>query len=116
LAGVDEGTIRQHVTELLRWVGLGDHIHAKPAQLSGGQQQRIAIARAVINRPAILLADEPTGNVDDDTGMRLMHLFLELNKLGTTVVIASHNRNLINTLDKPHLHLAEGRLNPNNPA
>jgi cell division transport system ATP-binding protein len=110
LAGGNERDIRSHVAELLRWVGLGEHLNTKPPYLSGGQQQRIAIARAVINRPGILLADEPTGNVDDDTGMRLMRLFLELNKLGTTVVIATHNRALIGKLDKPQLHLSEGRL------
>lgn len=110
LAGGEEQDIEKHVAELLRWVGLGEHLHTKPPYLSGGQQQRIAIARAVINRPSLLVADEPTGNVDDDTGMRLMRLFLELNKLGTTVVIATHNRGIIGKLDKPQLHLAGGRL------
>ncbi len=108
--GVGESEIRSYVGELLRWVGLGDHIMAKPSELSGGQQQRIAIARAVINRPRLLLADEPTGNVDDETGFRLMHLFMELNKLGTTVVIATHNRQLIEKMDKPCLHLQHGQL------
>jgi cell division transport system ATP-binding protein len=110
LAGAGEGEIRSHVSELLRWVGLGDQLHTRPYYLSGGQQQRIAIARAVINRPNLLLADEPTGNVDDETGMRLMHLFIELNKLGTTVVIATHNRGLIQRLGKPQLVLVDGRL------
>jgi cell division transport system ATP-binding protein len=107
---INEAEIRSYVGELLRWVGLGDHIMTKPPQLSGGQQQRIAIARAVINRPRLLLADEPTGNVDDESGFRLMHLFLELNKLGTTVVIATHNRRLIDEMKKPQLHLNDGRL------
>ncbi len=107
---INEGEIRSYFGELLRWVGLGDHIMSRPCELSGGQQQRIAIARAVINRPRLLLADEPTGNVDDDTGLRLMHLFHELNKLGTTVVIATHNRRLIETMGKPCLHLHEGRI------
>lgn len=110
LAGASEVQIHAHVPELLQWVGLGDHLHAKPLALSGGQQQRVAIARAVINRPALLLADEPTGNVDDEIGFRLMHLFVELNKLGTTVVIASHNKQLMERIKKPTLHLMQGRL------
>ena len=95
VAGVEDLQIRKNVTELLEWVGLGDHINAQPSRLSGGQQQRVAIARAVIGRPALLLADEPTGNVDDRIAMRLLYLFEELNKLGTTVLIATHNRQLV---------------------
>ena len=96
--------------ELLAWVGLGDHLEARPATLSGGQQQRIAIARAVIARPRLLLADEPTGNVDDRIGLRLMRLFEELNKLGTTVVIATHNDSLVARFRHPQLRIADGRL------
>lgn len=107
---VEESEMRTHVAELLRWVGLGGHVHARPAQLSGGQQQRVAIARAVVSRPSLLLADEPTGNVDDDSGMRLLHLFSELNKLGTTIVIASHNKALMEKLGKPQLVLQDGGL------
>jgi cell division transport system ATP-binding protein len=110
LAGASAAQIRAHVPELLRWVGLGDHLHARPLALSGGQQQRVAIARAVINRPALLLADEPTGNVDDEIGYRLMHLFVELNKLGTTVVIATHNRALMDRIRQPALVLKDGHL------
>jgi cell division transport system ATP-binding protein len=95
VAGAREDQVRSHVAELLVWVGLADHIHALPPTLSGGQQQRVAIARAVITRPSLLLADEPTGNVDDAIGVRLMYLFDELNKLGTTVVIATHNESLV---------------------
>ena len=95
VAGAREDQVRSHVAELLAWVGLADHIHALPPTLSGGQQQRVAIARAVITRPSLLLADEPTGNVDDAIGVRLMYLFDELNKLGTTVVIATHNESLV---------------------
>jgi cell division transport system ATP-binding protein len=111
LAGnLAEPEIRTQVTELLRWVGLGDCLHASPMRLSGGQQQRIAIARAVIARPRLLVADEPTGNVDDDAGIRLMHLFAELNRLGTTVIVATHNRNLIEKMARPQLHLKDGKL------
>lgn len=108
--GISEAEIRSYVAELLRWVGLGESLDVKPIHLSGGQQQRIAIARAVIGRPRLLLADEPTGNVDEETGLRLMHLFAELNKLGTTVVIATHSRALIEKMGRPQLHLREGRL------
>jgi cell division transport system ATP-binding protein len=110
VAGLDEGKVRANVTELLRWVGLADKLDALPSTLSGGQQQRVAIARAVIGRPSLLLADEPTGNLDDAIGQRLIHLFEELNRMGTTVVIASHNAALVRALNKPVLHLADGRL------
>jgi cell division transport system ATP-binding protein len=98
------------VPELLKWVGLGDHLTALPATLSGGQQQRLAIARAVITRPSLLLADEPTGNVDDAIAVRLMYLFEELNKLGTTVVIATHNDGLVNRFNHRQLRLEGGAL------
>ena len=110
MAGVGEAEIREHVVELLHWVGLGDALDAKPPTLSGGQQQRVAIARSVIARPRLLLADEPTGNVDDSIGMRLLYLFEELNKLGTTVVIATHNEGLIARFVHPRLHLERGAL------
>lgn len=110
VAGAREREIRDHVAELLRWVGLGEHLQDRPPTLSGGQQQRIAIARAVITRPSLLLADEPTGNVDDRIGMRLLHLFDELNKLGTTVVIATHNEALIERFGHPRLVLDKGQL------
>lgn len=110
VAGVGEAEIQRHVPELLTWVGLGKHMMAKPPTLSGGQKQRVAIARAVINRPDLLVADEPTGNVDDRTALRLLHLFNELNKLGTTVVIATHNEGLVRRFPYPRLHLEAGRL------
>jgi cell division transport system ATP-binding protein len=105
VAGAKEEQVRSHVAELLAWVGLADHIHSLPATLSGGQQQRVAIARAVITRPNLLLADEPTGNVDDMIGVRLMYLFDELNKLGTTVVIATHNEGLVQRFRHPQLRI-----------
>lgn len=110
MAGESEAAVVEHCTELLTWVGLGNHLDAKPTTLSGGQQQRVAIARSVINRPRLLLADEPTGNVDDGIGMRLLYLFEELHKLGTTVLIATHNEALIRRFGHPRLHLENGRL------
>jgi len=112
VAGTREDEVRKHVVELLSWVGLKDHLHARPPTLSGGQQQRVAIARAVIARPKLLLADEPTGNVDDRMALRLMRLFEELNKLGTTVVIATHNESLVDRLGHPRLRVEDGRLRP----
>ncbi|HVZ09855.1 MAG TPA: ATP-binding cassette domain-containing protein [Rhodopila sp.] len=110
LAGRPEGQIRADVTELLKWVGLSRYLHLSPASLSGGEQQRVAIARAVITRPALLLADEPTGNLDDVQAERLMHLFKELNRIGTTVIVATHNEALVARHPAPALRLSEGRL------
>jgi len=95
IARVRESEVQKNVRELLAWVGLGEQMDALPATLSGGQQQRVAIARAVVTRPSLLLADEPTGNVDDKIGVRLLYLFEELNKLGTTVVVVTHNESLV---------------------
>ena len=110
IAGAKEAQIVEHVTELLQWVGLADHLRARPPTLSGGEKQRVAIARAVIGHPRLLLADEPTGNVDPEMGVRLMHLLLELNKTGTTVLIATHDQHLIDSFDMPVLRLADGEL------
>ncbi len=110
IAGVAPDRARKQVTELLSWVGLGDQLEAHPTTLSGGQQQRVAIARAVIARPSLLLADEPTGNVDDRIALRLLYLFEELNKLGTTVVIATHNEALVSRFSYPTARLHNGRL------
>ena len=95
VAGASEQEVEGPVREMLAWVGLGDRASARPATLSGGEQQRVAIARAVINRPELLVADEPTGNVDAEMAKRLMHLFTALNRLGTTVVVATHDIGLI---------------------
>jgi len=106
--GRDEATYRNEVVELLQWVGLGERIWALPPVLSGGEKQRAAIARAVIARPQLLLADEPTGNVDPVLARRLLRLFVELNKSGTSVVIATHDIALMDLLDARRLVLHEG--------
>jgi cell division transport system ATP-binding protein len=111
VAGVVEADLEQPVREMLAWVGLAERAHARPATLSGGEQQRVAIARAVIARPELLVADEPTGNVDPDMADRLMHLFESLHRLGTTVVIATHDLHLLGRV--PHaqmLRLDRGHL------
>lgn len=95
VAGASEEEVETPVREMLAWVGLADRASARPPTLSGGEQQRVAIARAVINRPELLVADEPTGNVDWDMAQRLLHLFTALNRLGTTVVVATHDVGLI---------------------
>ena len=110
VCGMDEREVKKRVTELLQWVELEKHINAPTSTLSGGEKQRVAIARAVINRPELLLADEPTGNVDNDIAAKLMKLFVELNKLGTTVVIATHSDKLITDFAYPRLHLQNKAL------
>jgi cell division transport system ATP-binding protein len=111
VAGMPEADIEQPVREMLAWVGLGDRADARPATLSGGEQQRVAIARAVIARPEILVADEPTGNVDPDMAERLLHLFESLNKLGTTVVVATHDFHLLGRIPGAQMmRLDRGRL------
>ncbi len=108
--GRDETTYRAEVIELLHWVGLGERIEALPPILSGGEKQRAAIARAVIARPQLLLADEPTGNVDPSLGQRLLRLFVELHKSGTAVIIATHDIALMDEFDARRLVLHDGRL------
>jgi cell division transport system ATP-binding protein len=108
--GKEESEYRAEVVELLQWVGLGDRMGSLPPILSGGEKQRAAIARAVIARPQLLLADEPTGNVDPSLGQRLLRLFVELNKSGTAVVIATHDIALMDEYDARRLVLHEGRL------
>jgi len=110
LAGARPAEYRRDVEELLSWVGLGTRMHAKPATLSGGEQQRVAIARAVVAKPDLLLADEPTGNVDPDMGERLIRLFVELNRFGTTVMIATHDRALIESTRAREMRLVDSRL------
>lgn len=108
--GQSEASYRSNVEELLEWVGLGDRMEAHPAVLSGGEKQRAAIARAVIAKPDILLADEPTGNVDPELSERLLHLFDELNRMGTTIILATHEVNLLQKFDYPRMLLTDGEL------
>lgn len=108
--GRSEASYRAEVIELLRWVGLGDRLWAFPPVLSGGEKQRAAIARAVIAQPELLLADEPTGNVDPNLAQRLLRLFVELNRSGTSVVIATHDIALMNQYDTRRLVLHDGRI------
>ncbi|MBB5373851.1 cell division ATP-binding protein FtsE [Acidocella aromatica] len=110
LARRNETQIHADVTEILRWVGLENRLHARPDELSGGEQQRIAVARAVVARPKLLVADEPTGNLDDEQAHRLMHLITALNRLGTTVVVATHNMGLVEGWPAPRLTIEHGKL------
>jgi cell division transport system ATP-binding protein len=110
ILGRDEDSYRYEVVELLQWVGLGERMWALPPVLSGGEKQRAAIARAVIARPQLLLADEPTGNVDPSLAQRLLRLFVELNKSGTSVVIATHDIALMDEYDARRLVLHDGRM------
>lgn len=111
--GQSEAHYRANVVELLDWVGLGNRMEAHPPVLSGGEKQRAAIARAVIARPEILLADEPTGNVDPDLSERLLHLFAELNRMGTTIVVATHELHMLEKFSFPRFSLKDGRLSGN---
>ncbi len=109
--GRDEASWRAEVIELLKWVGLGERMHVLPPVLSGGEKQRAAIARALIVRPELLLADEPTGNVDPGLARRLLRLFVELHRSGTSVVIATHDLALMDQFDgAKRLVLGDGRL------
>ncbi len=108
--GLDVKRSHKHAQELLNWVGLGDYLQAYPPSLSGGQKQRVAIARAVVTRPQLLLADEPTGNVDDEMAMKLLYLFEELNKMGTAIIIATHNPRILEKFFYPQLAIKEGTI------
>lgn len=110
LAGRKPADYGADVEELLAWVGLSDRARSLPAALSSGEQQRLAIARAVVGRPDILLADEPTGDVDHDMALRILRLFVELNRLGATVLIATHDEDLIARSGKPVMRIEGGAL------
>jgi cell division transport system ATP-binding protein len=96
--------------QVLKWVGLQHCINAYPAQISGGEQQRVAIARALVNEPALILADEPTGNLDPDLAFEIMNLFRDINASGTTVLVATHDRDLIRRVGRRTIALAQGQV------
>jgi cell division transport system ATP-binding protein len=110
VARAPEREIRENVPELLSWMGLDGKLDCCPATLSGGEQQRVAIARAIVRRPDLLIADEPTGNVDDDIAMLLVRVFERINKLGTTVLIATHDIAFARQFAHRRYHLAKGAL------
>ena len=110
VSGQARAAYNNDVVELLQWVGLGHRMQAYPPTLSGGEKQRCAIARAVIAKPDLLIADEPTGNVDPAIGRRLLRLFSEMNRMGTTILIATHDTHLIDELDARVLRIEEGRV------
>lgn len=110
IIGEEEAVIESKVSELLDWIGLAGKRDIKPSLLSGGQKQRVAIARAVINNPAIIIADEPTGNLDATLSMRLMHLFTSLNKIGTTILFATHDDHLVSHFSYDVLYLKDGQI------
>ncbi|MGB1539745.1 MAG: cell division ATP-binding protein FtsE, partial [Rickettsiales bacterium] len=112
ISGEPSHEIQSKIHELLEWVGLSAHAYDYPPVLSGGQKQRAAIARAIINSPSVLLADEPTGNLDPALSLKFMYLFQALNKMGTTILFATHDENLISMFDYPVLHLKDGKLKP----
>ena len=111
VSGVAEADLRGPVSDMMEWVGLGERMDARPRTLSGGEQQRVAIARAVIGRPDMLVADEPTGNVDPEMALKLLRLFESLNRLGTTVVVATHDVHLLKKVPQSLImRLEKGRL------
>jgi len=110
ISGEPAEEIEEKVTELLAWIGLDGYADIRPPLLSGGQKQRVAIARAVINKPLLILADEPTGNLDHELSMKLMYLFTSLNKIGTTIIFATHDESLMASFDYPVLYLRDGHL------
>lgn len=113
--GLKDQDYRADVMELLSWVGLGDRVTAKPPVLSGGQKQRVALARALVSKPDLILADEPTGNVDPEMGGKIMQLLLELNRLGTAVIVATHDFHVVRRIPKKILRLKEGHLTLHQP-
>ena len=106
--GVSSRKIRESVPEMLKMVGLSSKYKSSPRQLSGGEQQRVAIARALINKPEVLLADEPTGNLDPQNAMEIMRLLDEINRQGTTVIVVTHSRELVNTMQKRVITIEKG--------
>ncbi len=110
ISGESKSDIQTKVKELIGWIGLEGFADVRPPLLSGGQKQRVAIARAVINKPLLILADEPTGNLDHELSMKLMYLFRSLNKVGTTIVFATHDSSLLEAFEYPTIYLRDGQL------
>jgi cell division transport system ATP-binding protein len=108
--GESRASIRRKVPDILRLVGLSTKLHNYPDQLSGGEQQRVSIARAFVNHPPLLLADEPTGNLDPDTSIGIMQLIYRINRTGTTVVVATHDREMVDKMRRRVIELRDGRV------
>lgn len=107
--GIDNHKATSQAQDLLAWVGLEHVMNQYPSTLSGGQQQRVAITRSIMGRPTLLLADEPTGNVDEEAAEKIMHLFEELHRTGTTIILATHNRSLAKEFHHPEIFLKKGQ-------
>jgi len=110
VVGENHRSVRRKVPEILNLVGLGEKMGSLPSEISGGEQQRVSVARAFVNHPPLLLADEPTGNIDPDTSVGLMQLLLRINRTGTTVVVATHDREMVDRMRKRVIGLDGGRL------
>ncbi len=108
--GARENSIRKRVPYLLGLVGLNSKARSKPNQLSGGEQQRVALARALVNNPKMIIADEPTGNVDPSMAQEIMELLIEINKMGTTVIVVTHDKNLVDRFNKRVITLQDGKI------
>ena len=110
MIGIPKRHIQPRVIDALDWVGLADKAEMLPSQMSGGEQQRIAIARALVNNPAVIIADEPTGNSDPDTSWEIMNVFQRINDRGTTIVMATHNKEIVNTMRKRVIAIEAGEI------
>ncbi len=116
IAGADEAQTARFVTDMMGWLGLGDRLTVAPSELSMGQRQLVCVARAVVAKPRLLLADEPTSNIDARNAERLMNLFIQLHRLGTAIVVATHSAELLRRYPYAVLHMADGRLTLPRPA
>jgi cell division transport system ATP-binding protein len=110
VTGTGRGQIKRQVPEILRMVGLGAKIHNYPDELSGGEQQRVSVARAFVNHPPLLLADEPTGNLDPETSIGIMQLLYRINRTGTTMIVVTHDREMVDKMRRRVIQLHEGRV------